>query len=75
MTPNMIPAAIKLKITKQFVEVLDINGNYFSYICQNFLSCLWKSFKQVFLTAPKLKDSPFKNSPNELELKVWTAYV
>lgn len=73
------PLHIKLGIMKQFVKSLGKEGNCFSYICQKFPQLTMEKIKAGIFDGPQIrqltKDTKFRNSMNELELKAWTAFV
>lgn len=73
------PLHIKLGIMKQFVKSLDKDGNCFSYICQKFPQLTMEKIKAGIFDGPQIrqltKDTQFRNSMTELELKAWTAFV
>lgn len=73
------PLHIKLGIMKQFVKSLDRDGSCFTYICQKFPQLTMEKIKAGIFDGPQIrqltKDSQFKNSMTELELKAWTAFV
>ncbi len=73
------PLHIKLGLIKQFVKVLDENGECFKYICSVFPGLTIKKLKAGIFDGPQirklLKDANFVKTMSENEASDWRAFV
>ena len=72
------PLHIKLGLMKQFVKVLDHNGECFSYICSTFLGSSEEKKKAGIFAGPQvrtpMRDPNFITSMNDIEERAWNAF-
>ena len=73
------PLNIKLGLIKQFTKALDKDGDYFTYLCQDFPGLTREKLKDGIFGSPQIwqliRDPEFENSMNEVELEAWKAFV
>ena len=73
------PLHTKLGIMKQFVKVLEKDGNRFKYICMKFPCLTTEKSKAGIFDGPQIRklmnDANFCNFMNPAELNAWTALM
>jgi len=73
------PLHIKLGVMKQFVKVLDKNGDCFRYIHNRFLATSYEKVKAGIFDGPQIqksmKDLAFVSHMTVVESAAWCSYV
>ena len=73
------PLHIKLGLMKQFVKVMDSDGDCFKYISKSFHRLSFKKLNAGIFDGPQIRklinDSDFTKCMNDVEASAWCSYV
>ena len=77
---NTLPtAAHQARLNQVVPKALDKDGDYFTYLCQDFPGLTMEKLKAGIFNGPQIRqlirDPEFENSMNEVKLEAWKAFV